>query len=182
MGLVLGSFYNVVGLRVPKHQSILHPPSHCMSCGHNLSGSDLIPVLSYFLSKGRCRYCHVKVSALYPMIEASTAILFWAAYSAIGWSWELIAAWAIISLLVIIFVSDVHYMLIPDRVLVFFMPLFLVLRLWASPFEFWWQPFLGGAVGFIIPFAVAVVSRGNMGGGDIKLFLLLGLLLGWKGV
>ncbi|HEX7064168.1 MAG TPA: prepilin peptidase [Bacillales bacterium] len=181
-GLILGSFYNVVGLRVPEHQSIIHPPSHCMSCGHRLSAIDLIPVFSYLLSKGRCQYCHSKVPRLYPIVEAATAGLFATSFYAIGWSSELFAAGALVSLLVIIFVSDIHYMLIPDKVLMVFAPLFLFLRLWVAPFDSWWQPFIGGAVGFIIPFAVAVVSRGNMGGGDIKLFLVLGLILGWKGV
>ncbi|HET7579546.1 MAG TPA: A24 family peptidase, partial [Bacillales bacterium] len=132
--------------------------------------------------KGKCRYCGTGVSILYPFIEAATACLFTAAYYFFGWSGELIVSWVLISLLVIIFVSDLTYMLIPDRVLVAFAPLFLVLRLWVAPFDVWWQPLLGAAVGFAVLFGVAVISRGNMGGGDIKLFAVLGLVLGWKGV
>ncbi|HET7657890.1 MAG TPA: A24 family peptidase [Bacillales bacterium] len=91
-------------------------------------------------------------------------------------------AWSLISLLIIIFISDIRYMLIPDRVLMVFAGIFLIERLILAPDAHWWQPFVGAGVGFIVPFLVAVVSRGNMGGGDIKLFAVLGLILGWESV
>jgi leader peptidase (prepilin peptidase)/N-methyltransferase len=171
-----------VGLRVPKKQSIIRPPSHCTSCGERLKAVDLIPVFSYLFLKGKCRYCRATVSPLYPLIELITACLFAVAPLTTHSFSELLISWALISLFMIIFVSDVTYMLIPDRVLAVFAVLFLILKLWTVPFGEWGGLFVGAAVGFAVPFFVAVVSRGNMGGGDIKLFALLGFVLGWKGV
>lgn len=182
LGLTLGSFFNVVGLRVPMKQSLLYPPSHCPSCQNKLAPIDLIPIVSYLFLKGKCRSCGVKIDPLYPLIELMTACVFTAAALVAGFSIELIVAWSLISLLIIIFVSDVRYMLIPDRVLIVFALIFVLQRLWIAPAIHWWQPLAGACVGFIVPFIVAVVSRGNMGGGDIKLFAVLGILLGWEGV
>lgn len=179
---MLGSFYNVVGLRVPQKQSLIHPPSHCPGCQNRLRAVDLVPVFSYIFLGGKCRFCRQRISPLYSIIELATACLFVAAAYIVGVSSELFVAWALISLLMIIFVSDIRYMLIPDKVVAFFAVVFLLLRLWVAPFAVWWQPLLGAAVAFMVVFVVAVVSRGNMGGGDIKLFTALGLALGWKGV
>ncbi|MBA2878540.1 leader peptidase (prepilin peptidase)/N-methyltransferase [Anoxybacillus kamchatkensis] len=180
LGLLLGSFYNVVGLRVPKGESIVAPRSHCPHCKRTLTALELIPVVSYVLQKGKCRACSARISFVYPLIELSTAILFTLAPLFVGWSAEVAVSWTLISLFVIIFVSDVHYMVIPNRVLLFFTPLLLVERLWIAPLTPWWDSLLGSVVGFMILFVIAVVSKGGMGGGDIKLFALIGLALGAK--
>nr|WP_216367423.1 A24 family peptidase [Anoxybacillus sp. EFIL] len=180
LGLLLGSFYNVVGLRVPKGESIVAPRSHCPHCKRTLTALELIPVVSYLLQKGKCRACSARISFVYPLIELSTAILFTLAPLFVGWSAEVAVSWTLISLFVIIFVSDVHYMVIPNRVLLFFTPLLLVERLWIAPLTPWWDSLLGSVVGFMILFVIAVVSKGGMGGGDIKLFALIGLALGAK--
>ncbi|KFZ42489.1 prepilin peptidase [Anoxybacillus sp. KU2-6(11)] len=180
LGLLLGSFYNVVGLRVPKGESIVAPRSHCPHCKRTLTALELIPVVSYVLQKGKCRACSARISFVYPLIELSAAILFTLAPLFVGWSAEVAVSWTLISLFVIIFVSDVHYMVIPNRVLLFFTPLLLVERLWIAPLTPWWDSLLGSVVGFMILFVIAVVSKGGMGGGDIKLFALIGLALGAK--
>ena len=72
----MGSFYNVLGLRVPDKQSIIKPRSHCPNCGHDLSWKDLFPVLSFLFLKGKCRYCHEKISLLYPLNEIFCGVLF----------------------------------------------------------------------------------------------------------
>ncbi|KIP22007.1 Leader peptidase pppA [Anoxybacillus ayderensis] len=180
LGLLLGSFYNVVGLRVPKGESIVAPRSHCPHCKRTLTALELIPVVSYLLQKGKCRACSARISFVYPFVELSTAILFTLAPLFVGWSAEVAVSWTLISLFVIIFVSDVHYMVIPNRVLLFFTPLLLVERLWIAPLTPWWDSLLGSVVGFMILFVIAVVSKGGMGGGDIKLFALIGLALGAK--
>src|SRR5690606_18567669 len=90
---------------------------------------------------------------------------------------ELAVALLFISLLAIIVVSDIAYMLIPDKVLLFFLPLLVLGRVF-SPLEPWWDPFVGAIVGFGILFLIAIISKGGMGGGDIKLFFLIGLVLG----
>lgn len=178
-GLILGSFFNVVGLRVPNKESIVRPGSHCAVCDRLLTAFELIPVLSYLFQKGKCRGCGTRISPLYPAVELLTAVLFTVATIFIGWSKELFVAWAFISLLMIVFVSDIKYMIIPDKVLFFFLPLFIVLRL-IIPLDPWWDMIVGGAVGFGLLFFIAVLSKGGMGGGDIKLMGTLGIVLGWK--
>lgn len=177
LGLVLGSFYNVVGLRVPKGESIVHPPSHCTSCGKRLRLLELIPILSYVMQGGKCRGCHVRISPIYMVTEFVTGVLFAYATWRLGVSAELFVVLAFISLLVIINVSDFAYMLIPNKVLLFFLPLLVVGRI-LSPLEPWWDSALGAVIGFGILFVIAIVSKGGMGGGDIKLFFLIGLVVG----
>lgn len=96
-----------------------------------------------------------------------------------GWSYDLIIAWTVISLMVIVFVSDIHYMIIPDKVLLFFSGLFLIERCFL-PLDPWWNSITGAAVGFTLLLLIAVVSKGGMGGGDIKLFAVIGFALGTK--
>ena len=88
-GLVFGSFYNVVGLRVPKGESIVNPPSHCTSCGKRLTALELIPVLSYLIQGGKCKGCGVKVSPIYCFTEIVTALLFALCYVKFGFTAEL---------------------------------------------------------------------------------------------
>ncbi|MBP3038109.1 prepilin peptidase [Bacillaceae bacterium Marseille-Q3522] len=179
VGLILGSFYNVVGLRVPLKQSIVRPRSACPHCGHQLSARELIPVFSFLLQKGKCRSCRARISPLYPIVEWITGCLFLLAPLTFGWTEELLIVWTFESLLVIIFVSDIKYMLIPDQVLLFFAALFLLERV-LIPLEPWWDSLVGSLGGFILLFVIAVISKGGMGGGDIKLFALLGFVLGIK--
>lgn len=176
-GLVFGSFYNVVGLRVPKKESIVTPPSHCVNCNRRLHALELIPVFSYLFLRGKCRTCGVKVSPIYAFTELVTGILFAFAMWKLGLTWELAVALLFISLLVTINVSDIAYMLIPDKILLFFLPLLIVGRI-LSPLEPWWDSIVGAALGFSLLLLIAIISKGGMGGGDIKLFLLIGLVLG----
>ena len=178
-GLILGSFYNVVGLRVPQKQSIVSPRSACPKCGHQLSAFELIPVLSYLIQGGKCRSCKAPVSPLYPIVELMTGVLFLAAPFIVGWTSELFVAWTLISLFMIIFVTDLTYMLIPDKVLLVFTGIFLLERIFI-PLNLWWDPLLGAVVGFTLLLLIAVASRGGMGGGDIKLFALIGFAVGMK--
>ena len=176
-GLVLGSFYNVIGLRVPKGESIVSPPSHCTSCGKQLTVFELIPVLSYVIQGGKCKGCGVKVSPIYCFTEIVTALLFMLCYVKFGFTAELAVALLFVSLLAIINVSDIAYMLIPNKILLFFLPFLIVARS-ISPLDPWWDSLLGAVLGFSMLLLLAVVSKGGMGGGDIKLFFLLGLVLG----
>lgn len=176
-GLVFGSFYNVVGLRVPKGESIAHPPSHCPTCDRRLTILDLIPVFSYVFLRGKCKGCGTKISPIYPMMELITGVLFAVAYLHFGWSWELAVALLFYSLLVVLTVSDLAYMLIPDKFLLFFGIPLVLLRI-VEPLDPWWDSYLGAAVGFVLLLLIAIISRGGMGGGDIKLFLVIGIVLG----
>jgi leader peptidase (prepilin peptidase) / N-methyltransferase len=181
VGLVLGSFFNVVGLRVPKQESIIHPRSHCTICNRNLSPVELVPFFSYIFQAGKCKGCHTKISLIYPIMELVTAFLFAISFYKFGWSPELVISISLSSLLVIITISDMKYMIIPNKILIFFTGVFVVLRIF-FPLEPWWDTLLGGIIGFLLLFLIAVVSKGGMGGGDIKLFAVLGILLGWKEV
>lgn len=176
-GCVFGSFFNVVGLRVPKKESVATPPSHCTTCGRKLVLFDLIPVLSYIILRGKCRGCGQKISAIYPFMELVTGVLFAYSFFHLGFNKELIIAILFVSLLVIITVSDISYMIIPNKVLLPFAISFLILR-WLIPTSPWWDSFLGAAIGFSVLFIIAIMSKGGMGGGDIKLFFVIGLVLG----
>ncbi|PYZ93632.1 prepilin peptidase [Salipaludibacillus keqinensis] len=181
VGAVLGSFYNVVGLRVPKGMSIVKPRSHCPNCGNTLTWMELIPVISYIIQKGRCRNCKISFSARYPFFEFMTACLFTISPWMVGWSKELLVALVFISLLVIITVSDLETMLIPDKVLLFFLVLIVILRV-VEPLSPWWDSLVGAGFGFVLFLLLAIVSKGGMGGGDIKLMGVIGLVLGFQGV
>lgn len=179
LGSILGSFYNVVGLRVPQNESIVRPRSHCASCGKTLSALDMVPVFSWLFLRGKCRNCGAKVSPIYPVIEFATGSLFMLAFQHFGFSAELLVALTFISLLIIIIVSDIAYMLIPDKVLLFFASLFVLERIFV-PLDPWWDSITGAVFGFGLLFLIALVSKGGMGGGDIKLFFAIGLILGFR--
>ncbi len=178
-GLLLGSFYNVVGLRVPLKKSIIKPRSACPYCQHKLTAKELIPVLSYLFQGGKCANCKGPISPLYPIMELLTGLLFLFAYIHFGLQPELIVALTLISLFIIIFVSDSKYMIIPDKVLLFFAVIFVIERIFI-PLSPWWDSLIGAFVGFTLLLLIAIVSKGGMGGGDIKLFALIGFVGGVK--
>ncbi|NWQ40200.1 prepilin peptidase [Bacillus sp. EB106-08-02-XG196] len=178
-GIVLGSFFNVIGLRVPLKKSIVTPRSACSTCGHQLSALELIPVISYLFQKGKCRGCQSRISPIYPFFESLTGVLFATAPLVIGWSGELVIALTLISMFIIIVVSDIHYMIIPDKILIWFAGIFLFERIF-WPLSPWWDSLLGTATGFTLLLVIALVSNGGMGFGDVKLYALLGFVLGFK--
>ncbi|WP_100402205.1 prepilin peptidase [Bacillus sp. FJAT-42315] len=180
-GLLFGSFFNVVGLRVPEGQSIVRPRSACPSCGHQLQAKELVPVLSYMIQGGKCRACRACISPLYPLTELLTALLFLYAYLFFGMTMEFVMALLFISMLMIIVVSDLAYMIIPDKVLLFFLLLFVGGRM-ILPLQPWWDSLAGGTIGFVLLLLIAMASKGGMGGGDIKLFAVIGFVVGTKSV
>ncbi|MBA2940050.1 prepilin peptidase [Paenibacillus sp. CGMCC 1.16610] len=178
IGLVLGSFFNVVALRVPAKQSVINPPSACPKCGTKLTSRDLIPVISYLFSRGKCRHCQTRVSVLYPIGELATGLLFLWVYVHVGITGESLVALTLVSLLVIITVSDLSYMLIPNKILIVFFPIFIVLRFIFPGDQAWWSYVLGAVIGGGIIVLIAVLSRGGMGMGDAKLLVVCGAVLG----
>lgn len=180
LALFIGSFLNVVALRVPQKESILKPGSHCPHCQEPLKWYDLIPVFSYILSLGRCRACKEKISPLYLLGELSTLVLFLLVPLRIGFTWELLVAYPLMMILVVVLISDLKYKIIPDRIIYPGIVLMFILRIFIHPLGF--SSYIIGALSAgILLFIIAIVSRGGMGGGDIKLFFLLGLVLGWQG-
>lgn len=178
-GLVLGSFFNVVGLRVPAGQSVFRPNSACPTCGRRLNDFELIPVLSYLIQRGKCRYCHGRISALYPLMELVTAFAFVHAFATYGMSLDTVLAWSLAALLIIVTVSDLRYMIIPNKILLIFFFIFALERM-VVPLKPRWDSLVGASVAFILLYAIAVVSRGGMGGGDVKLFTCIGFFVGWQ--
>ncbi|NAP01682.1 prepilin peptidase, partial [Halomonas sp. MG34] len=138
LGLLFGSFFNVVGLRVPKKIPFANDRSRCPNCDHQLAWYDNIPLLSFALQRGKCRYCRKPISTIYPVVEALTGVLFALSYIQIGLDKEIVTALLLVSLLMIILVSDLAYMLIPNKVLLFFLPFLATIR-FLEPLEPWWD-------------------------------------------
>ncbi|KYG32304.1 prepilin peptidase [Alkalihalobacillus trypoxylicola] len=180
VGLCLGSFYNVVGLRLPIGTLWDKARSYTPCCQRKLSTKELIPLFSYLFLHGKCLTCKTRISPIYPSIEFLTALLFIFAFWKIGFQVQLIEAFLLISLSLILIVSDMRYMLIPNKLLLFFTALFIGWKLLFVPLDMWGDFILGAMIGFIVLLVVAIVSKGGMGGGDIKLFALLGFVLGYK--
>ena len=119
-GAVLGSFYNVVGYRLPQGKSLISPPSHCPNCQHRLGVATYDSHFFIYFSKGECKHCHHKIPAFYTVFEFITGLLFVLAYLSYGLTLELLIALTFISMLIIIVVSDYIYMIINDSVLIIF--------------------------------------------------------------
>lgn len=177
VGSVVGSFLTVVGIRLPKSEPFVYARSRCETCDQVLKPFDLIPILSYISCKGSCRYCHQTISPLYVVMELTTGLMWTLMYLHVGTHVELIVALLMVSMLHIVVVSDVYYMVIPNQVLLFFFPLFIFLLL-ISPQDTIQESLFGSLVGFGLLYAVYMLSRGGLGGGDVKLFAVLGFILG----
>ena len=178
-GLIIGSFLNVCIYRLPYKHSIVMPPSHCMTCNTRLKPWDLIPVISYILTRGRCRYCHTGFSPRYPLIELLTALLFVWCLEIIGPDIILVKALIITGFLIVITFIDYDHQLILDTVLLWLSGAGVVINLWTGsvePLNMAVAAFLGGGLLLII----ALISKGGMGGGDIKFAAALGLCFGWQ--
>lgn len=176
-GTVFGSFFNVIGLRVPKKIAFANDRSYCPKCEEQLKWYELIPVISFVLQLGKCRNCKQSISPIYPIVELATGALFLFSYLQIGLEIELITAIIMISMLMILFVTDMTYMLIPNNILLFFLPLLGIMRI-ISPLDPWYNAIIGGAVGYGLVAIIIILSRGGMGAGDMKLLGVLGIVLG----
>ncbi len=188
MGTVIGSFLNVLIYRIPKGENFTTKNSHCMSCNHRLYPIDLVPLFSWIFLGGKCRYCKAKISIQYPIVEAINGIM----YALIAWficngepSISIIGYCAAFSALLVATVIDWRTMEIPDSmwitVLIGAVIVYLD-ELVTEGFEL--HCLVERVIGFFaasgILFLLAVVTKGGMGGGDIKLMAACGFLLGWK--
>ncbi|ENH97947.1 A24 family peptidase [Gracilibacillus halophilus YIM-C55.5] len=181
LGLCFGSFFNVVGLRIPRNEFLSTPYSVCPNCEERLHWRELVPVVSYLIQKGNCKHCHASISSIYPVIELLTGILFVASYLVTDSYVELITVLVFCSLFLIIIVTDLTYMIIPNRILISFLPLFLLMRI-ISPLDPWWSSIVGSIVGYLIIAFVIAISKGGMGAGDMKLFALIGVFVGFPSI
>jgi len=178
LGLVLGSFFNVIIDRLPKGQSILAPPSHCEACKRKLNAFELIPILSYIFLRGRCRTCHEKISVRSLVIEIITGLLFLLTWLRFGLSWEIALYSFYGCLLIIIGGIDLENQKILNAMIYPALGIGLVMIPVLHGDQIWMM-LLGGAVGFIVLLLISLVAPGAMGMGDVKLVLFLGIIIGY---
>jgi len=176
-GLVVGSFLNVVIHRVPRHESVVWPASHCPHCGEPIRPRDNVPLISYLLLRGRCRNCKERISARYPAVEATTGLLFGAAAYEFGASLALVPALVFISALISLAVIDLEHGLLPNAIVGPAALAGLVLSILADPAGWWTYPLSAVAVaGFLL--GLALIYPSGMGMGDVKMGGMLGAFLG----
>lgn len=181
LGTIIGSFLNVCIYRIPLKESIAFPPSHCPRCSTNLRALDLIPVFSFLFTKGKCRYCSEKISYQYPLIELFNGLLYLLVYLKFGITLEFIGYSILCSILIVVAVIDYYHQIIPDTINIFGLIcgiLFHAINF--AGFSSLFQYLLGFLIGGGFLLLIAVVTKGAMGGGDIKLMAMLGLWIGWK--
>ena len=181
IGCLLGSFYNVVGLRIPNDESIIFPNSHCTRCGHELKWYELIPIFSYLFLRGKCRNCKEKISIMYPLIELFTGIIFMISYYSFGFSYELFLALIMTSLLIVVIVSDVNYMIIPDSFIIIPSVLIIIIQFLKNGLIDGFIAIGYGVISFGILYLIMLIGnkifkKECLGGADIKLFFVVGLV------
>jgi len=185
LGLLVGSFLNVVIWRVPRKESVVAPASHCPACEAPISPRDNIPVLSWIVLRGRCRHCGAHISSRYPLIELACAALFGAIGARFAHSWAVPAYLVFGAGLLAISVIDLEHYIIPNRIVY---PLGFasvpLLALGAGlEGEWWWfaRALIGAVCAFSALFVIHVASPRGMGYGDVRLSFLIGLFLGYLG-
>jgi len=193
-GAIWGSFLNVCIARVPKGLSVVRPGSHCMACGKPVRAVDNIPILSYFLLRGRCRSCGARFSIRYALVELLTGLLAAAIF------WKFVAAdpdgavavrlarfslyFAFAGALVVLAFIDLDTKLLPDVITLPAIPIFFLSAFGAHDVP-WLERVIGVAAGYLFVRLIAdfyyyVLKREGMGLGDGKLLALVGAVLGWK--
>lgn len=185
IGTIMGSFFNVIGHRLSKNESAIKPRSHCEFCGHILAWHELIPIISFLIQGGKCRKCRAKLSWWYPLIEIITGLFFMSCYLYYGFTYDLLLALIISSVLIITCISDFNYLVILDEVLVVSSLAALVVIFLKEGFNGLIISLLSGLLMFFFMLMVKIVGdkafkRESLGGGDIKLSLFIGLVLGYK--
>ncbi len=208
LGLLFGSFLNGTAMRVVRKEDFVKGRSHCMSCGHELSAIDLVPVFSYMLNKGRCRYCKAKVSARYPITELSFMGLSIILYIFIAISGhgdrtilgttitveallKFLKYWFFTGCLFVVALTDIESFEIPDGALIIGLIgwiIFTAIETVLGLHDIMWvlhHILAGIAVGAVMLgmslLMDKVLGKDSLGGGDIKLYALLGVYLGYAG-
>lgn len=190
-GLFIGSFLGVLADRLPRRESVVQGRSHCGSCQHTLAPHDLIPVISYFYLRGKCRYCRASIGWEYPAVECMTGILFLITYLYHG---ELLFTnriadvltflyyLTIISVSVVVFVTDLKYGVILNKVTAFGV---VVTAFYLTIFlsGVYWEHLLAGVGASLFFFFLFAITKGRgMGFGDVKFVFLMGFFLGFPGI
>lgn len=191
-GLLIGSFLNVVIHRLPLGLSVVKPRSKCVKCEHSIRWYENIPVFSYILLRGKCSQCDVAISWRYPFVELLTGLFAVLLFPSnidvleIGHMeiMRFAVEFSIASIFLAHFLIDIEHQLLPDKLNLYLLLIVLPFSILSFPLGHW---LVGGLIGFLGPYLVTLLFyklRGQigLGGGDIKLFGILGILLGPVGV
>jgi leader peptidase (prepilin peptidase)/N-methyltransferase len=177
LGLIIGSFLNVVAYRLPRGESIVKPRSRCTTCGTEVRSIDNIPLISWLVLRGRCRHCSAQISARYPAVELVTAIVFALVALARGPHLELLVDLPFAAMLIAVADIDLEHRIVPNRILV-------PMAVWAVAASAVVQPeklpelLIAGAAAFTFLLVAALIHPAGMGMGDVKLVGVMGLYLG----
>ena len=176
-GLLIGSFLNVVAYRLPRGESLVKPRSRCTSCGEEVRSYDNVPVLSWLVLRGRCRFCGTRISARYPAVELVTALVFAAVAIVRGLDAELALTLPFAAMLIAVANIDLEHRIVPNKIL-------LPMAVWGvgatavvRP-EFLPEALIAGGAAFTALLLAALAHPGGMGMGDVKLAGVMGLYLG----
>ena len=177
IGLLIGSFLNVVINRLPEGESIVFPPSHCPECESELSVWDLFPVLSFIFLRGQCRYCEAKISLQYPLVELITASSALLLYFNFGLSLEFLIYAYLTALLIVVSLIDYKERIIPNKITYPNIIIALVLSIFSGHISL-----LASIAGLLLPggflLLLAILYKGGMGMGDVKLMAMVGSFIG----
>ena len=192
LGAIVGSFLNVCIVRLPQEKSVVFPGSHCVHCQEPIAWHDNIPLISYFLLGGECRFCHKKFSIRYWLVELITAVSFFLFYKYFGLTWVLIPYLVFHCGLIVATFVDFEHRIIPDEISVggmiaglIFSFLIPALHETSSPLLALGRSILGVLVGGGSIYAMGMLGdflfkKESMGGGDVKLLAMVGAFLGWQ--
>ena len=183
-GSVMGSFYHVIATRLSNGRSIVSPSSHCENCNSKLKWYELIPIVSYLIQGGKCRNCKSKLPISYFLIEVCTGVLYAVCFHVFGFKLELLTALIFVSSLIIIIISDIEYMIILDEVLIFAISSIIIIDLFDIGMYETCLRILAGIGSFATMYLIKKIGdilfkQESLGGGDIKLMFLVGLVIGY---
>ena len=185
LGVVIGSFLNVVVWRVPRGESVVHPPSACPGCGHRIGPRDNIPIVSWLALGGRCRHCRCPIAVRYPLVEGGTGVAFALVALRLGPSWALPAYLYLAAIGIALALIDLDVHRLPDAIVLPSYPVAVALLAVASAGTGDWPALLragvGGAGLWAFYLLLKLVYPAGMGLGDVKLAGLIGGYLAWLG-
>lgn len=177
VGLVVGSFLNVVIYRLPNHESIIRPGSHCPKCGKAIRWYHNVPVGGWLMLKGKCLDCGERISIRYPLVEGLAGLAFLAAFIVFGVGWHTLVVWVFVAVLIAVGFIDYDHQEIPVKITLPAAAILLCASIALTP-EAWWKYLIAtfGAAAFL--FIIVIAWPGGMGMGDVYLALLMGAVLG----
>lgn len=188
LGASVGSFLNVCIDRLPAKKSIVYPPSQCAACQHRLSPKDLVPVLSYLWLYRHCRYCHVPIPPRLFWVEVGSGLLFAFTYWHYGLSVEFAVITSYSCLFIVLMVIDLEHKLILNKIVYPAAVVALIISIFlpspgiigiSLPWPESVNGVIGGATGFVLLLIPALIYKGGMGWGDVKMAALIGLVTGF---